>query len=142
MSTRPAVLNPTTSSQEAVQSPAPSSPEKRGASYARRVMAHIAARGGKFLRDDEGRLFVHLSERIIPLNPSDDNIDLCDLMLEACNISTVLSDARIAIQRLRVEGNRKAAQIHLRHFSACSGDGSAVYIPVLGEKLLKISAAS
>src|SRR5712672_3458171 len=50
-SIRPAVLNPTTSSPEAVQSPAPSSPEKRGASYARRVMAHIAARGGKFLRD-------------------------------------------------------------------------------------------
>ena len=142
MSNSALVVNPATSSTTANQMPATPLQEQRGAVYAKRLLSHITKCGGRFFRDEEGLLFVYLKGRIISLSLSEDNIDLCDLMLEACNISTVLSDARIAIQRIRVEANRKSSQIHLRHFSACSADGSAVYIPVSGEKLLKISAAS
>jgi hypothetical protein len=112
-------------------------PEIQGEAYATRLINYIAGRDGKFLKSDEGDIFLHLDGREILL--SQENVGLSGLMLAACNVSTVLAGGRIAIQRLLVHAQRAAANTNSRQFSAVSRDEKRIYIPIAGEKLLQIS---
>jgi hypothetical protein len=112
-------------------------PEIQGEVYATRLIKHIAARNGTFLKNDEGDIFLHLEGREILL--SQENVGLAGLMLAVCNVSTVLAAGRIAIQRLLVHAQKAAADTNFRQFSAVSRDEKRIYIPISGEKLLQVS---
>ena len=111
--------------------------EQKGALYADRLHSHIASRGGQYLRDEDGNLFVFLDGRNIALNSED--LDLASLLLRVCNVTTVISEARIAIRRLEIRANENCSNVRERHFSALSEDESRIFIPVRDEKLLEIS---
>jgi hypothetical protein len=111
--------------------------EVQGEKYFNRLIAYITRNGGKFLRNDEGDIFVVLDAREILL--SRENVSLAGLMFAACNVSTVLAGGKIAIQRLLVHAQKAASETNFRQFSAVSWDEKRVYIPVADEKLLQIS---
>jgi hypothetical protein len=148
MSSNPALLvnNPTAAKSSPAAARPPRSkhadadvpkPEIQGEAYFTRLISYIAARNGKFLKNDEGDIFLLLEGREILL--SQENVGLSGLMLAACNVSTVLAGGRIAIQRLLVHAQKAAADTNSRQFSAVSRDEKRIYIPVSGEKLLQIS---
>ena len=112
-------------------------PEVQGQQYFNRLAAYIKKRDGRFLRNDEGDIFVLLGGREILI--SRENVGLAGLMLAACNVSTVLAGGRIAIQRLLVYAQQDASKTHSRQFSAVSADGRRIYIPVADDRLLQIS---
>ncbi len=112
-------------------------PEVQGQQYFKLLVAYIKKQDGKFIRNDEGDIFVLLDGREILL--SRENVGLAGLMLAACNVSTVLAGGRIAIQRLLVYAQQDASKTHSRQFSAVSTDGHRIYIPVADERLLQIS---
>ncbi len=114
--------------------------EQRGAVFAQQLTAHIAKHDGRYLRDDAGHFHVIIDGRRISLAETADNHALAELMLEACKISTLSPAARAAIQRLQVEAARKAGQTRLKRFSALSSDGSRLYVPLDGGKLLLVTA--
>jgi hypothetical protein len=114
--------------------------EREGAIYARRLLKHIEDQSGMFLKDEEGKFCVVIGGRSISLAPTPENVDLCELMLEVCGVSTVLQPARIGIHRLIVQARKRASQIQSLRFSALSQDRSQIYIPISGGKLLQISA--
>jgi hypothetical protein len=149
MSTTPTVVNPS-----AINSPStparpranrantsPKSevplPEVQGEKYFKRLVSHIAAQDGRFLRNDEGDIFVLLDGREILL--SHENVSLAGLMFAACNVSTVLAGGKIAIQRLLVYAQRGASETNFRQFSAVSRDEKRIYIPISDDRLLQIS---
>ncbi len=114
--------------------------ERRAYVYAKKLIAHIKRSGGQFLRDEAGALHVIVSGRRVPLDYDRKNSGMAELMLAACNVSTLSGAAQAAIQRLRATANKEAGGIHLRHFSALSEDRERLYIPVHGGKLLCITA--
>jgi hypothetical protein len=136
----PPVVNRTAAKSPAAPQPTEAKrpdPEIQGEAYATRLISYIAARNGKFLKNDEGDIFLHLEGREILL--SRENVGLSGLMLAVCDVSTVLAAGRIAIQRLLVHAQRAAADTNSRQFSAVSQDEKRIYIPVSGDKLLQIS---
>ncbi len=116
--------------------------EQRGDVFAQQLIAHIAKRDGRYLRDEACHFHVIIDGRRISLAETADNHFLAELMLEACKISTLSPAARAAIQRLQVEAARKAGQMQLKRFSALSSDGTRLYVPLDGGKLLLITADS
>jgi hypothetical protein len=148
MSSTPTVVNPT-----AINSPAdparPRAPrsntsksdvpplEVQGQQYFNRLIAYITKNDGRFLRNDEGDIFVLLEGREILI--SRENVSLVGLTLSACNVSTVLAGGKIAIQRLLVYAQRAASETNFRQFSAVSRDERRIYIPISDERLLQIS---
>jgi hypothetical protein len=112
-------------------------PEVQGQKYFNRLIAYIKANDGRFLRSDEGDIFVLLDGREILL--SRENVSLAGLMLSACNVSTVLAGGKIAIQRLLVYAQRAASETNFRQFSAVSRDEKRIYIPISDDRLLQIS---
>jgi hypothetical protein len=112
-------------------------PEVQGQQYFNRLIAYITKNDGRFLRNDEGDIFVLLDGREILL--SRENISLIGLMLSACNVSTVLAGAKIAIQRLLVYAQRSASGTNFRQFSAVSRDEKRIYVPISDDRLLQIS---
>ena len=153
MSTQPAVVDPTPSpaatpntrpakpkpgvSKSPEVTPSPS--ELRGAAYANRLRRYITEQKGQFLRDEAGNLFVFLHGRSISLNIAPENFDLSSLLLRVCNVTTVLCEARIAIERLQYAANESCSDVRERRFSACSEDEKHIYIPIQDEKLLEVS---
>jgi hypothetical protein len=111
-----------------------------GRRLAKQLIDHINKLGGTYLRDQAGYYHVILGGRRILLNDTPDN-SLAGLMIEACNVSTVSSAARAAIQRLQVEAARRAGHLQRRRFSALSPDGARLYIPVAGGQLLLVTEA-
>jgi hypothetical protein len=120
--------------------PLPNHLEQRGASYADRLHGYITAHGGKYLRDEGGKLSIFLKGRNIPLDSED--IDLSSLLLQVCNVTTVLTESRIAVRRLQIKANETCSKIRERHFSACSDDEKRIFIPVRNEELLEISEST
>ena len=117
--------------------------EQRGAEYAEQLKHYLKQKDAKFLTDNEEKLSVYLDGTSISLLPTAENLDLCDLMLKVCRVSTMLVDARIAVQRLAVEARKQASRIQSRSFSAISKDGKRIYLPTPAkETLLQISEAS
>lgn len=112
-------------------------PEVQGQQYFNRLIAYITRNDGRFLRNDEGDIFVLLDGREILL--SRENVSLAGLMFAACNVSTVLAGGKIAIQRLLVHAQRAASETNFRQFSAVSRDEKRIYIPVSDDRLLQIS---
>jgi hypothetical protein len=149
MSTTPTIVNPTAANSPAAparprasrantspKSDAPL-PEVQGQQYFNRLIAYIAKNDGRFLRNDEGDIFVLLDGREILL--SHENVGLAGLMFAACNVSTVLAGGKIAIQRLLVYAQRAASETNFRQFSAVSRDEKRIYIPISDDRLLQIS---
>ena len=114
--------------------------ECRGDKLMGELNTYISKHKGQFIRDDEGKLFVLFENRKIPLADSPDNFALKDLLLSACNITLISTEARIAVERLRILANRTCRPFRSRSFSACSGDGKRIYLPVSNEKLLQLTA--
>ena len=87
----------------------------------------------------KGSLHLILDGRRIPLNSEHENLAMAGLMLNACGVSTLSSAAQAAIQRLQVEAAGKTGKMRLRRFAALSSDHKRLYIPLEGEKLLRIT---
>ena len=139
MSTTPTLVDSPASAShqtpQALTTPNPS--EVKGELYANRLQHHIEKRSGKYLRDEEGKLFVFMGGRSIPINTED--IDFSSLLLKVCNVTTVALEGRIGVRRLEILANEKCSSIRERYFSACSDDESRIFIPTGDEKLLEIS---
>lgn len=135
MSTSPTIVGnpPATSST-------PQHSEAQGFKYFKKLVSYIESRQGRFIRDDHGVIFVLIGENVVPLNSSADNVGLSELMVDACNVSTVLAPARIAIQRLHVHAHKAAAKIQSRAFAAVSKDGKRLYIPTADNSLLQVTS--
>jgi hypothetical protein len=153
MSTSTAVANPATvvadSPTSSAQTPRPrrSKPvsavphqEITGRQYCDKLRAYIATRKGRFVKDEDGAIFVLFDRWIVPLSQSPDNVDISSLMIDACGVTTVLVPARIAVQRLLVHAKKEASKIQSRSFSTVSKDGARVYIPTADGSVLQISA--
>jgi hypothetical protein len=132
----PTAARPRAPRSNASKSDAPL-PEVQGEQYFKRLVAYIRKKDGKFIRNDEGDIFVLLDGREVLL--SRENVGLAGLMLAACNVSTVLAGGRIAVQRLLVYAQQDASKTHSRQFSAVSADGRRIYIPIADDRLLQIS---
>src|ERR1022692_4750821 len=114
--------------------------EQLARDHAEDLTSHIEIRGGQYLKDESGGLHLILEGRRISLDPRPDNYALIDLVLKACNVSTLSYAAKAALQRIQVEAYRQAGRMRLRKFSAMSDDGERLYIPIEGGSLLLIEA--
>src|SRR5580704_1977297 len=114
--------------------------EERGAQFAVALSEHIQKNEGRYLRSEDGGLFVFLEGQNVPLDG--DDIQLSRLLLRVCNVTTVTIDGRIAVRRLQVMADENAKTVSERYFSALSKDQSGIYIPVKGDRLIKIDKAS
>jgi len=116
--------------------------ELEGIVYELRLRDHIAKHNGQFLKADDGSLHLMLNKIRVPLSRDRDNYRLAELMLCACGVSSLSQGAQAAIQRLQVLALRTASNVVLRHFAALSADYSRLYIPVQGDKLMKVAVNS
>jgi hypothetical protein len=114
--------------------------EERGAHFARTLHEYIQKNQGRYLRSEDAGLFVFLKGQSIPLDG--DDIQLSRLLLQACNVTTVTIDARIAVKRLQVTADENARTVSERYFSAVSKSRAQIYIPLNGSELLRISKTS
>jgi hypothetical protein len=119
---------------------ASSAAEQEGFAYFERLLAYIKTKNGRFVKEADGALLVLIEGRAIPLTNSPDNLQLSGLMVDACNVSTLLVGARIAIQRLQVHATKEASKIRTRMFSATSEEGGRIYLPTANDTLLRVSA--
>lgn len=70
--------------------PVPTS-ERLASHYATQLETYIEEKGGQFLRDEGGSLHVVIEGRRIPLNYESNNRPMIGLMIEVCNVSTLLN---------------------------------------------------
>lgn len=99
----------------------------------------IKERGGKYMRDETGALHVLFENGTrVPLAYTKDNYALAGLLNRACSVSTISAASQIGIQRLSTFADGQAAQMRFRRFSAFFADRNALYVPVIGGKLLLI----
>jgi hypothetical protein len=144
----PTTSNPTAKTQvpqrqprrRSASSSASSVSEQEGFSFFERLLAYVKAKNGKFVREADGALLVLIDGRAIPLTNSPDNLQISGLMVDSCNVSTLLVGARIAIQRLQVHADNAASKIRTRMFSATSEEGGRIYLPTANDTLLRVSA--
>lgn len=113
--------------------------ERDGSVYFHELHRHVTKHKGQFLRDESGSLHLILGGRRVRLDFDYDNLDLANLFLAACHVTTLSQGARAAIQRLQVSAYQKSRNIRLRRFSAVSADDERVYIPIQSGQLLRIS---
>jgi hypothetical protein len=114
--------------------------EISGEKLSKTLIAYIDAKGGRYLNDETGTLHVILGGKRIALDGNRENDALAKLMLDACMVSTLFGGAQVALQRLRVHAREYASRFRFRRFSAMSGDGTGIYIPIAGGELLLVKA--
>jgi hypothetical protein len=114
--------------------------ERQGFLFASDLENHIKKMRGQYLRDEDRNLCVLLGGQRIPLNFDRDNHALAALMLKVCNVSTLLSGAQSAIQRLKCIAERNASKMRFRRFSALIDD--RLYIAIDKGHLLRITSKS
>ena len=104
------------------------------------LRAYVEVKNGYFLRTEDGSLHLALGGRRIPLTYDRDNVGMAELMLEACNVTTLSAGAQAALQRFKVHAAPKAARSCLRFFSALSPSRERLYVPIADGELLQITA--
>ena len=114
--------------------------EREGRTYCLQLLDHIKKHNGIFVRHEDGSVHLIIAKRRVRLDFDYANHPLANLMLAACNVTTLSSGARAAIQRLQVHANQKSGKIRLRHFSALSDNNKRLHIPLESGELLSVSA--
>jgi hypothetical protein len=112
--------------------------ERQGWLFANDLKKYIESSHGQYLKDEDGNLYVLLKGQRIHLNFDRNNHALGALMLSVCDVSTLLSGAQSAIQRLQCIAESNAGKMRFRRFSALIGE--KLYIPVAGGKLLCVAS--
>lgn len=100
----------------------------------------IKRKGGQYLRDEDGSLYVIIEGKRVALNYDRENDGLGSLLFDACGVGSLSREAQSATQLIRIEAAKKAGKLKLRRFSALSEDCERLYIPIAGGQLLCITA--
>lgn len=113
--------------------------ERLAVAIERKLLQFVENEKGRFMKDDAGALHLVIGDRKIPIKFERENLELAQLMLEACNMTTLSTAAQAAIQRFQVSGRQKAEKIHIQLFAALSPSGH-IYVPLASGQLLQIGA--
>jgi hypothetical protein len=113
--------------------------EKEGELFFSNLGRKIKSKGGKFVRNvgDARGSFLILGSRRFDLS---DDEQISHLLLSEMNCSSLSLPAKIAVQRLRWYASQSQNSLRLAYFSAMSGDGNEVYVPLAGGEILAVGA--
>ena len=116
--------------------------ELQGAKFAAKAVNYIKHSEGCFLLATDGKYHIILHGRRIPI--AAESKDFQAFFKDACKITTLSPEARMAVQHLDIHAHKQASKMVMRGFSAmyqaAGGWDSRVYVPISEEgKILCIS---